>query len=67
MEASCHIFMICLVYRFFRFDILSISFDIPGISFLKLLSLSEKTGIMITKCVIPGILHKKPSLQKKKF
>ena len=67
MEAGCHIFIICLVYRFFRFDILSISLDIPGISFLKSLSLSEKTGTTITKCVIPGILHKKPSLQKKKF
>ena len=46
-EADFHIFLINLVYRFFRFDIPSISLDILGISFTMSLSLPEKPGITI--------------------
>ena len=49
METGCHIFLIYVVYPFFRFDRPSISLDIPGISFPMLLSPSKKPGITITK------------------
>ena len=48
MEPDCHIFLIYLVYRFFRFDIPSVSLDTLVISFPMSLSLSEKPGITIS-------------------
>lgn len=45
--ADCHMFLINLVYRFFRFGIPRVSLDILGISFLMSLSLSEKPDITI--------------------
>ena len=47
LEAGCHIFLIYLVYCFFRFDIPSISLDILCILFQVPISLSEKPGITI--------------------
>ena len=47
MEADYRIFLINLVYRYFRFDIPSIPPDILGISFPISLSLSEKLSITI--------------------
>ena len=51
MEADCHIFLINLVYPYFRFDIPSISPNILGISFPMSLSLSEKPGITIVNAL----------------
>ena len=51
MEAGCHIFLIYLVYRFFRFDMPNISLDISGISFPMSISLSEKPGTTITNAL----------------
>ena len=51
MEAGCHIFLIYLVYCFFRFDIPSISLDISCILFPMPISLSEKPGITITNAL----------------
>ena len=47
MEANCHMFLINLVYRYFRFDIPSMSPDILGVSFSMSLSSSEKPGITV--------------------
>ena len=47
MEVDCHIFLINLVYRYFRFGIASISPDILGISFPIPLLFSGKPGITI--------------------
>ena len=47
METDCPIFLINLVYWFFRFDIPSISLDILRISFPMSLPPSEKPGITI--------------------
>ena len=51
MEANSHIFLINLVYQFFRFGIPGISFDILGISFPVSLSLSGKPGVTITNAI----------------
>ena len=48
MEADCHIFLINLLYRFFGFDIPSISLDILDMSFPMSLSLFKEPGITIT-------------------
>ena len=51
MEANFHIFLMYLVYRFFRFGILSISLDMPSVLFPMSLSLFEKPGITITNAL----------------
>ena len=47
MEVDCHIFLINLLYRFFHFDIGSMSLDILDISFSMSLLFSDKPGITI--------------------
>ena len=49
MDTDCHIFLIYLVYRFFRFQISSIALDIIGISFP--MSPSENAGITIANAL----------------
>ena len=51
MEANFHIFLMYLVYRFFRFGIPSISLDMPSVLFPISLSLFEKPGITITNAL----------------
>ena len=65
MEVDCHIFLINLVYRYFRFDIASILPDILGMSFPIPLLFSEKTWYNDYKYVIPSISHEKLGLTKK--
>ena len=51
MEADCYIFLIKLKYRFFGFDVPSISLDILSILISMSLSLSEKLDIKIANAV----------------
>ena len=59
MEADCRMLFVNLIYRFFRFDIPSISLDILDISFPVSLPFSDKPGITIKKCVILATSHEK--------
>ena len=65
MEGGCHIFLIYLVdCFFFRFDIPSVSLDIPCVLFPMPISLFEKLGITIANALYLVFCTKNPFNKK---